>query len=114
MPAISTLFAWRRLHAEFDKNYFIAKEQCADLYAEDIIEISDDCSNDWMEKQNENGECIGWQVNKECVARSRLRVDSRKWIAAKLKPGRYGEKTTQEITGGEGGPLQLVMKVVYE
>ena len=32
------------------------------------------------------------------IARSRLRVDARKWVAAKLAPRKYGEKVA--LTGG--------------
>ena len=37
-----------------------------------------------------NGKLI---INQEVIARSRLRVDSRKWIASKLKPKRFGDYT---------------------
>jgi hypothetical protein len=36
--------------------------------------------------------------NKEWTNRSRLRIDARKWVASKLKPKVYGDKT--DITSG--------------
>jgi hypothetical protein len=36
-----------------------------------------------------------------------LRVDTRKWMAGKLAPKKYGEKVTQEITGNDGGPIEM-------
>ena len=46
----------------------------------------------------------------DCVDRSRLEVDSLKWLLAKLHPKRYGEKVQNEITGADGGPVQLSWK----
>src|SRR3990172_7086066 len=54
------------------------------------MDISDDGTNDWM--ASNDPENPGYRVNGEHIARSRLRVDTRKWIASKLKPKKYGEK----------------------
>jgi len=70
--------------------YARAKEDQADYLVEEIIEISDDGTNDFMllHKGNET-----MQVeNKEVTNRSRLRCDMRKWAASKLKPKSYGDK----------------------
>jgi hypothetical protein len=45
-------------------------------------------------------------LNGEHVQRSRLRIESRKWLAAKLKPKKYGEKTT--IAGDAENPLAVL------
>jgi hypothetical protein len=90
MPCITTVFGWMRKHPEFLKQYTRAKEESADVLAEEMLDIADDGSNDWMEfHEKEN---VGYRLNGEHVNRSRLRVDTRKWIAAKLKPKKYGEK----------------------
>lgn len=114
MPAISTMFKWMREHEEFSKQYELAKEQCADMMAEELLEIADDGRNDYMEKlDKDDGGVIGYQLNGEHVQRSRLRVDARKWIAAKLKPRKYGDK--QEIVGAGGEALiPSTIKVVHE
>lgn len=52
-----------------------------------------------MERKNEEDQSLGWVLNGEHVQRSRLRVESRKWIASKLKPKAYGEKQQVELTG---------------
>jgi hypothetical protein len=41
------------------------------------------------------------------IEHRRLQVDARKWIAAKLKPKKYGDKQQTEVTGADGGPLQI-------
>lgn len=37
----------------------------------------------------------------------KLRIWARQWRAAKLAPKRYGEKVTAELTGANGGPIQM-------
>lgn len=90
MPSCVTVYAWLRLHDEFLKQYTRAKEDAADAFAEEMLDIADEASNDWMEIHDKDNP--GYRLNGEHINRSRLRVDTRKWIAAKLKPKKYGEK----------------------
>lgn len=106
MPASSTVFVWLQLHAAFTEQYARAREAQADALADDILEISDDARNDWMEREIKGG---GTErvVDQEHIGRSRLRVDARKWLASKLKPKKYGEKIDHEHTGKGGGPIVI-------
>lgn len=109
MPSARTLFTWMRVHPEFLQQYTRAKEESADALSDEMIDIADDGSNDWMERKNAEGENIGWQVNGEHVQRSRLRVETRKWIASKLKPKKYGDKLA--LGGADDLPAIQVAKV---
>tara|TARA_R100000365_G_C2735136_1_gene64653 strand:+ start:94 stop:579 length:486 start_codon:yes stop_codon:yes gene_type:complete len=108
MPAKSTVFKWLREVDGFSDQYALAREAQADALADDILSIADDGRNDWIEKLDKEGEPTGsYAFNREAVQRSSLRVDSRKWLAAKLKPKKYGDKT--QLTNGDGdGPVQVV------
>ena len=44
----------------------------------------------------------GYRLNGEHVQRSRLRVDARKWRAAKMANGKYGERL--ELAGDQNSP----------
>lgn len=90
MPAICTVFKWIREKPEFAKQYARATEERTEAMAEDLLDIADDGSNDLMtiQKGNQTYEI----ENKEVTNRSRLRVDSRKWLMAKMKPKKYGDK----------------------
>lgn len=103
MPSKRAVMYWLRQHPEFEKIYRIAQQERAEGYIEEIIEISDDGSNDWM--SNNDPDNPGYKLNGENCQRSRLRVDSRKWIVSKMMPRLYGDKV--EHTGPEGGPLQV-------
>lgn len=95
MPDKATVFRWLRTMPTFCDQYTRAKEESADALVEEMLDISDDASNDWMERNA--GDNAGWLANGDHIQRSRLRVETRKWIAAKLKAKRYGEKV--EHTG---------------
>ena len=89
-PAMTTLFRWLREKEEFRKQYARAKEESVDAMVEDIIDIADDGTNDYMTITKGDTE---YNVeDREVTNRSRLRVDTRKWIVSKLKPKKYGDK----------------------
>lgn len=92
MPCTSTVMKWAAEKPEFSEQYAKARELLLEHWAEEIIEIADDGTNDWMERKNNEGESIGWQVNGEHIQRSRLRADSRKWLLSKLAAKKYGDK----------------------
>lgn len=107
MPGKATVMGWLGSNEAFSDQYARAREAQADHFADEILEISDDGSNDWMERSDKDGESSGWQINGEHIQRSRLRVDSRKWLMARMAPRRYGDKVAMEHTGPEGGPLSI-------
>lgn len=113
MPNKATVFRWLASNNVFSDQYARARECQADVLADEILDIADDGSNDWMEKYGKDGEKTGWQVNGEAVQRSRLRLDARKWLAGKLRPKKYGEKVEQTIQGPEGAPVQSEVTIRF-
>lgn len=105
MPHKSTVMDWCAKHPEFAEQYARAKEIQAEAFAEELLEIVDDASNDWMERQGEEGQTIGWVLNGEHVQRSRLRVDTRKWLMSKMLPKKYGDKQQHEHAGKDGAAM---------
>ena len=73
--------------------YAGAREDRADTFAEEIVTIADEAEV----TVKVDGESQTLVLDSVAVARNKLRVDARKWIAAKLKPRTYGEKL--EMTG---------------
>lgn len=75
--------------------YARAREDRADVLVDEIVAISDEETIEIKEP------VPGVQVavfDKTAVARNRLRVDARKWVAAKLRPRVYGDKLEVEST----------------
>ena len=87
---------------ERKEQYARAREAQADKFAEDIIKIADDGTRDTYVDENGNE-----RTDQDVIARSRLRVDARKWLAGKMAPKKYGDKIAAEITGADGGPLEF-------
>lgn len=93
MPQKSTIRLWKLHNIEFSSQYADAKRQQCENLAEDIIDIADDNSADFS--YDEEGIT---RFNSDHVQRSRLRVDTRKWMASKLAPKIYGDKTQVDTT----------------
>ena len=106
-PDKVTVQRWLRERESFRTQYARAKEESADSLAEEILDIADDGTNDWVERQTRNGTYVA--LNDEAVQRSRLRVDARKWIAAKLKPKKYGDKVEHEHKGEIGHAVSVYL-----
>jgi len=87
MPSSQTFYVWIEEDKVKSKRYARATELRADAIFEDILDIADDSSHDII-KDKEGNE----KINTEFVQRSRLKVDARKWIVAKLNPKKYGDK----------------------
>lgn len=88
MPSLVAVWKWLNNSEELVKQYTRAREEQAETFVDEILDIADDNKDDTS--IDENGKLI---INQEVIARSRLRVDSRKWIASKLKPKRFGDYT---------------------
>lgn len=103
MPACSTVFVWLAKRPAFAEQYAHARDVQADAIFEEILDIADNATNDWMVRHGDDD--AGWQANGEHIQRSKLRVDARKWMAGKLAPKKYGDKTALELSGKDGAPL---------
>ncbi|QGM98434.1 hypothetical protein [Methylocystis parvus] len=112
MPGLETVFRWLREKPDFRDQYAHAKNESADALVEEMLDIADDGSNDWMEVHGKDGESIGWRLNGEHVQRSRLRVDVRKWAASKLKPKKYGERVEMNHGVQPDDPLAALIRSV--
>lgn len=81
----------------FGTQYAQARDMGLDSMADEILEIADNSSGDWVQKVNKDGS-TEWVFNQENVQRSRLRCDVRKWFLSKLAPKRYGDRIQQDVT----------------
>jgi hypothetical protein len=120
MPDRGTVIRWLANpdHGYFCIQYACAREAQADRLAEEMLEIADeDCSTVRADKhgsRDDDGEGNTEVVfDAVAVARNRLRVDARKWLASKMAPKKYGDKLTQELTGPNGGALQVNSTVTF-
>jgi hypothetical protein len=85
-PTPATFLEWMQVDIELAKQYARAREDQADFYADEVVEISD---------------------TEEDPNRARVRIDARKWAAGKRKPKVYGDKILNEITGKDGEAIEV-------
>jgi hypothetical protein len=86
-PTHVTLYNWMDKHPEFLTAYARARDLQARRFVEQCLEISDEARH---------------EDNAAKVQAARLRVDTRKWVAARLAPREWGEKQQIEHSGAVG------------
>lgn len=78
MPGLETIRRWLVEDEEFRVQYAIARDEQADFYADEIVELAD---------------------NAEDANKARIQIDARKWVASKLKPKKWGDRQMVEHSG---------------
>jgi hypothetical protein len=82
--SMGTVYRWMRETTGFQARYAQAHEDRADSLTDEMMDIADGAAVD---------------ASIEGVAAAKLRVETRKWIASKLRPTRWGDKQTVEHVG---------------
>ncbi len=102
MPSDTAVRQWALDESSpFSSQYARARELGYAAMAEELIDIADDGTNDWIEREREDGR-IETVVDHDHVARSRLRLDTRKWLLSKALPKVYGDKLQHANAAGDG------------
>ena len=96
MPNKSSVLRWIAADesGKLRDQYARAKEEQADEIFDECLTIADEASV-------------------EDVQQARLRIDTRKWMAGKLRPKKYGDKVVNEHSGPEGGGIPVAVKVTF-
>lgn len=102
MPSQSMVFRWLQADEPFREQYARAREALMDHFADELIDIAEDGSNDWTERETKAGRIE--VVDREVIERSRLRIEARKWLMGKCAPKKYGEKL--QLAGDGGGAIR--------
>ena len=100
LPSVRTFLDWMGEAPALATQYAQARGVGYQLLADEIVAIADENYTTTEDGKRE-------RLSNEAIARNRLRVDTRKWVLAKMLPKIYGEKLQTEHTGKGGGPIQL-------
>ncbi len=98
MPSTVTVFAWMRTNEEFLNQYARAKQESADAMAEEVLYIAD--TQETGTTTTIKGDGSVETKEEDMLGHRRLQIDTRKWLMAKMKPKKYGDKL-DVTTGGE-------------
>ena len=97
LPSQRTVYRWLAVERTFWQLYARAREAQMDRWSDEIEEIADDASNDYNERTGKDGE-VERVLDPEAVQRSKLRIDTRKWVMSKLAARRYGDKIDVNVS----------------
>lgn len=97
MPDHSTVLEWVRNSPEFANQYARARDVGDEAEFERLEELADEAPERTATGAVDTG-WVAWQKN---------RVDTRKWTLARKRPKKYGDKGAIELTGPNGGPVQV-------
>ena len=97
MPDKATVFRWLASDASFCDKYARARELQAETQFDELIDIVDQ-PPELSYVTDKNGELVEVKFDSSYVAWMKLRVDTRKWTAARMAPKKYGEQKQAEVT----------------
>ena len=92
MPNRATVLRWVKHDDGRKRQYEFARQAQCDFWADVIVELSRDRTNDII--TDKDGKA---SANHAAVQRDRLICDNYKFLMGKLHPGRYGDKTQIEL-----------------
>ena len=88
IPARATVFRWLASNEKFRRSYAFAREWLVEGLMDEILEIVDDSSGDYVEKTGVDGK-VTRVVDRKHIEHRRLRIKARKWKLARLVPKKY-------------------------
>lgn len=103
MPHLDTVYTWLFKHSEFAERYAQARQDQADTLADEMLYIADTPQIGKVTITKADGKT---EIREGDMTQHRtLQIETRKWIAARLKPTKYGSKV--ELGGAGGGPILI-------
>jgi hypothetical protein len=107
-PNVSTFYRWMLNHSELRELYARSKTEQLQILADEIVPLAD--QDRICEKVTIKADGSREVVILDQVERSKLMIDSRKWLLSKLDPKRFGERVQNEHTGENGGPIAFEVR----
>ena len=95
VPSLATVMYWLNTKPDFLEQYTRAREIQAETQFDQLIDIVDQ-PPELSYVTDKNGELIEVKFDSSYVAWMKLRVDTRKWTAARMAPKKYGEHKQPE------------------
>lgn len=89
------------LHVETEglsERYARAREVRADMIFDDLMQIADEPIGLTVDEDGNTRLDSGWQQHKK------QRIDTRKWMLAKMNAGKYGDRIETVVTEGKSLP----------
>lgn len=112
MPDKTTVRLWACDDRQgFGARYQQARQFGYESLADEMLDIADDSRNDFVERRKANGE-VAIVPDQEVITRSRLRVETRRWLLGRMLPKTYGDKLDVTATREVGPSWADLLKAV--
>ncbi len=98
VPSPSTVMEYLAKDKEFSDRYARAREDQAEIIADEMISIADNCTDDVTILKVLDDQPGKEVINHSAINRAKLQIETRKWIISKLKPKKYGAQV--DLTSG--------------
>jgi len=89
----TTFYDWQSKYPEFKAQCARAREALADY---DVKRIREEIA----------------MTDKDNAVAARVKISALQWLAEKRAPKQYGNKTSTEVTGKDGGAIEIQSKVI--
>lgn len=109
MPNPSTVYRWLLVNEGFRESYTHARELQADTLFDECLLIA---NTPVIGKKSKLSDGKVEITEGDMIEHRRLQVDTRKWMAGKLRPKVYGDKV--QHTGEGGGPITVSWQTQQE
>lgn len=93
MPSPACVRRWLAANTDFLIMYAAAREEQADALADQVLTIADE-PPERITRVSDDGGTSYESIDPAAVNNKRVRIDARKWIAAKLRPRKYGDSSS--------------------
>ena len=108
MPSRKTINSWLLKDEDFAKRYAVAQQLLFERWADEMLEIADDSSNDYIDRETKAGR-MERRLDRENIYRSDLRFRARQWLLAKLCRHTFGDRMDLTHGNPDGTPLSVTV-----
>lgn len=112
MPSKATVFKWLGENSTFSDQYARAREAQADLLVDEMVAIADQPKLGTKRKRTSDGKVE--ETTFDMTEHRRLQIETRKWVAARMRPKKYGDKldVDQKTTVEAGDSVLALMAAI--
>jgi hypothetical protein len=112
MPNIQSVHNWRTQdRGGFAARYKQAREIGCETIADEMMDIADDRSQDWIVRTHKDGTTDAI-LDPERIGRARMRLDARRWRLSKMLPRSYGDRLDLNAKPDSADPWAELLKAV--
>ncbi len=99
-PHARTFWKWMENDEDLGQRYARAKASQLEVLADQLVDLAD--TDRICKKITEKADGTTETVTLDQVERTKVQIDTRKWLLAKLNPKKYGERMAHTGADGEG------------